>query len=261
MLILSRYLEERQRGFLPREACDLASARTGRAFFTSAATTIGGFAVLIVSPLPLLRDFGIIVTMNVAVALLAALVVMPPMLLWADAEQRRYLAAKSRVGSVRLSAPDRLSRQWAAGGVVALAATVIVLLGAASSESGSAQPFGYFPQALPTTTLPPTTTTTTIPGAETVPTTTIDVASFGTEPPPGIVGPTLFTFLTGAGSTPQEAVCTAETLLSRFTEDELIASGIATFGEAEVVPVVEAALDCQISQEIIDAALTEARGG
>ncbi|MEZ5297844.1 MAG: hypothetical protein R2697_16685 [Ilumatobacteraceae bacterium] len=47
-------------------ASDTAASRTGRAFFTSACTTIGGFAVLIVSPLPLpLRDFGIIVTLNV----------------------------------------------------------------------------------------------------------------------------------------------------------------------------------------------------
>ena len=82
VLILGRYLEERQRGHAPREATDTAASRTGRAFFTSAMTTIGGFAVLIGSALPLLRDFGIIVTMNVAVALLAALVVMPPLMVW-----------------------------------------------------------------------------------------------------------------------------------------------------------------------------------
>jgi hypothetical protein len=34
--------------------------------------------------LPLLRDFGIIVALNVAVALLSALVILPPMLVWAD---------------------------------------------------------------------------------------------------------------------------------------------------------------------------------
>src|SRR5690606_5531203 len=76
VLIFGRYLEERQSGLAPREASDTAAARTGRAFFTSACTTIGGFAVLIVSPLPLLRDFGIIVSLNVSIALLAALVVM-----------------------------------------------------------------------------------------------------------------------------------------------------------------------------------------
>src|SRR5680860_1010935 len=60
VLIMARYLEERQAGKGPREASNHAAARTGRAFFTSAVTTIGGFAVLIGSDLPLLRAFGII---------------------------------------------------------------------------------------------------------------------------------------------------------------------------------------------------------
>ena len=77
-------MEERRQGLSAREATDVASARTGLAFFTSALTTIGGFAVLIFSALPLLRDFGLIVTLNVAVALLSALVVLPPLLVWAD---------------------------------------------------------------------------------------------------------------------------------------------------------------------------------
>ena len=83
-LIITRYLEERKKGLSAREATDVASARTGLAFFTSALTTVGGFAVLVFSALPLLRDFGIIVTMNIAVALLSALVVLPPILVWAD---------------------------------------------------------------------------------------------------------------------------------------------------------------------------------
>jgi hydrophobe/amphiphile efflux-3 (HAE3) family protein len=84
VLIITRYTEERKKGLSAREATDVASARTGLAFFTSALTTVGGFAVLIFSALPLLRDFGIIVTMNVGVALLSALVVLPPILVWAD---------------------------------------------------------------------------------------------------------------------------------------------------------------------------------
>ena len=83
-LIITRYMEEREAGLSAREATDVASARTGLAFFTSALTTIGGFAVLIFSALPLLRDFGLIVTLNIAVALLSALVVLPPLLVWAD---------------------------------------------------------------------------------------------------------------------------------------------------------------------------------
>jgi hypothetical protein len=83
-LILLRYVEERRRGYEPREAVDVAASRTGRAFVVSALTAIAGVAVLSFSSLPLLRDFGRIVAMNVAVALLSALVVLPPMLIWAD---------------------------------------------------------------------------------------------------------------------------------------------------------------------------------
>jgi uncharacterized protein len=83
-LILARYLEERDRGLSPEAASAQAGARTGKAFVTSALTTVGGFAVLMFSALPLLRDFGAIVALNVAVALLAALVVQPPLLIWSD---------------------------------------------------------------------------------------------------------------------------------------------------------------------------------
>jgi predicted RND superfamily exporter protein len=83
-LILLRFLEERRRGLEPRAAIDIAAARTGRAFIVSALTAISGVAVIATSSLPLLRDFGRLVGMNVAVALLAALVVLPPLLVWAD---------------------------------------------------------------------------------------------------------------------------------------------------------------------------------
>ena len=91
-LILARYTEERERGLSPEAASAQAGARTGKAFVTSALTTVGGFAVLMFSALPLLRDFGAIVALNVAVALLAALVVQPPLLIWAD--RRGWLLPK-----------------------------------------------------------------------------------------------------------------------------------------------------------------------
>jgi hypothetical protein len=83
-LILLRFVEERRRGLEPKEAIDVAAARTGRAFVVSGMTAVAGVAVLSFSSLPLLRDFGRIVAMNVSVALLSALVVLPPMLVWAD---------------------------------------------------------------------------------------------------------------------------------------------------------------------------------
>lgn len=83
-LILYRYLEERRRGLEPHEAMNAAGARTGRAFVVSALTTMVGVAVIALSSLPLLRDFGITVAINISVALLAALVILPPLVIWAD---------------------------------------------------------------------------------------------------------------------------------------------------------------------------------
>jgi uncharacterized protein len=83
-LILLRFIEERRRGLAPREAVDATASRTGRAFIVSALTAIAGVAVIAFSSLPLLRDFGLVVAMNVTVALLSALVFLPPMLVWAE---------------------------------------------------------------------------------------------------------------------------------------------------------------------------------
>jgi uncharacterized protein len=83
-LILLRFVEERRRGLTPKAAVDTTAARTGRAFVVSAMAAVAGVGVIATSSLPLLRDFGAIVALNVAVALLSALVVLPPILVWAD---------------------------------------------------------------------------------------------------------------------------------------------------------------------------------
>jgi hydrophobe/amphiphile efflux-3 (HAE3) family protein len=83
-LLLLRFVEERRRGSTPRQAMDDAASRTGRAFIVSGLTAISGVAVIATSSLPLLHDFGQIVALNVTIALLSALVVLPPMLVWAD---------------------------------------------------------------------------------------------------------------------------------------------------------------------------------
>jgi uncharacterized membrane protein YdfJ with MMPL/SSD domain len=79
-----RFVEERGRGLAPRQAMDATARRTGRAFMVSGMTAIAGVAVLGTSSMPLLSDFGIIVAINITVALLSALVVLPPILVWAD---------------------------------------------------------------------------------------------------------------------------------------------------------------------------------
>jgi hydrophobe/amphiphile efflux-3 (HAE3) family protein len=86
VLIMARYFEERERGRTPREAIDMASARIGRAITVAGLTTIGGFGVLAFSRFPLLETFGIVTALNVGIALFSALIVLPPLLIWADEE-------------------------------------------------------------------------------------------------------------------------------------------------------------------------------
>ena len=83
VLLQARYREERARGRTPDQAV-ATLPRIGRAFVASGLTLAGGFAVMAVSPLPLLRDFGIVVAVDVAIALVSALVIMPPLLRWTD---------------------------------------------------------------------------------------------------------------------------------------------------------------------------------
>ncbi|MGB6057032.1 MAG: MMPL family transporter [Microthrixaceae bacterium] len=83
-LILLRYIEERRRGLEPRAAIDVTAARTGRAFIVSAMTAIAGVAVISFSSLPLLSNFGMFVALKIAIALAAALIVLPPLIIWAD---------------------------------------------------------------------------------------------------------------------------------------------------------------------------------
>jgi uncharacterized protein len=89
-LLLLRFIEERRRGLGPAQAVAAMSARTGRAFMVSAATGVAGVLVIASSSQPVLRDFGLIVAMNVSIALLSALVIMPPLLIWA--EQRGWVS-------------------------------------------------------------------------------------------------------------------------------------------------------------------------
>ncbi len=89
ILLMSRYHEERAAGLAPRPAMSKASLRIGRAIAASGLTVMGGFAVLAFSNFPLLSNFGIVTTVNVGVSLLSTLILLPPLLVWADESQRR----------------------------------------------------------------------------------------------------------------------------------------------------------------------------
>jgi predicted RND superfamily exporter protein len=86
VLLMSRYFEEREKGQAPRAAMDVASLRIGRAIAASGLTVIGGFGALAFSNFPLLESFGQVTVLDMALCLLATLIVLPPLLVWLDEE-------------------------------------------------------------------------------------------------------------------------------------------------------------------------------
>jgi hydrophobe/amphiphile efflux-3 (HAE3) family protein len=84
VLIEARYREEREAGRPAAAAVAAGLPRIGRAFVASGLTVVGGFGVLALSPMPLLREFGLIVAADVLCALASALVILPPLLVRAD---------------------------------------------------------------------------------------------------------------------------------------------------------------------------------
>ena len=86
---LPRGARRRARG--RRRLCARAYARTGAAVLASGVTAIAGFAVLIASDIQMLRDFGFVTVIDLAVALLGVMVVLPAALVWMErAMKDRY---------------------------------------------------------------------------------------------------------------------------------------------------------------------------
>lgn len=83
--ITHRFLDEREHGAATiAEAIDTTMRTTGGALIGSAITTALGFAVLVFSPIPPMGQFGLLTAITVGYSLIAAIVVLPPMLVvWA----------------------------------------------------------------------------------------------------------------------------------------------------------------------------------
>ncbi|MGV3760407.1 MAG: efflux RND transporter permease subunit [Actinomycetota bacterium] len=110
VLMLARFLEERASGADPSTAVARAAARIGRAFLASGLTLLGGFVVLAVSPMPLLVDFGVVVAIDVALALVSVLIVLPPLLRaaagWLPADVPAAITAPDREPAPALADPS-----------------------------------------------------------------------------------------------------------------------------------------------------------
>jgi hydrophobe/amphiphile efflux-3 (HAE3) family protein len=81
-VILSGRFHEEREGLAPAEALRRAYARTGAAVLASGATAVAGFAVLMVSDIQMLRDFGLVTVIDLAAALLGVILVLPAALAW-----------------------------------------------------------------------------------------------------------------------------------------------------------------------------------
>lgn len=77
VILSARFHEERGGGRSVAEALRRAYARTGAAVLASGVTATVGFAVLIASDIRMLRDFGFVTVIDLAVALLGVMVVLP----------------------------------------------------------------------------------------------------------------------------------------------------------------------------------------
>ena len=84
VLISARYREERASGVPSVVAVERAYVSTGAAVRASGITAIAGFAVLIASDIAMLRQFGISTVVDLSVALLGVLLVLPAALVWAE---------------------------------------------------------------------------------------------------------------------------------------------------------------------------------
>ena len=84
VLLSERHRQERTAGYDTIEALRRAYARTGAAVAASGATAIGGFAVLVLSDIRILRDFGLVTLIDLTVAIAGVLVALPAALVIAD---------------------------------------------------------------------------------------------------------------------------------------------------------------------------------
>jgi uncharacterized protein len=82
VLLLERYWEELGRGASRQEAMNQAVSRIGRAITASGLTVMAGFAALLASSFPAIREFGAVTVIDVSLALVATIVVVPPLALW-----------------------------------------------------------------------------------------------------------------------------------------------------------------------------------
>ena len=104
VILSARFREERDAGLSVGEALRRTYARTGAAVLASGATATAGFAVLILSEIRMLRDFGLVTVVDLGVALAGVMLVLPAVLVLAESRAPRLeRAGAGRDGRRRLA--------------------------------------------------------------------------------------------------------------------------------------------------------------
>jgi predicted RND superfamily exporter protein len=98
VLLAARFREERGRGHAVGEALRRTYATTGVTVAVSGATAIAGFAVLALSDVRMLRDFGLVTVVDLTVSLLGVLAVLPAVLVLAERRAARRRVPAGRGG-------------------------------------------------------------------------------------------------------------------------------------------------------------------
>jgi predicted RND superfamily exporter protein len=80
ILITERYEEEKHKQKSDKEAIRVSLAKMSNPILVSALTTMGGFSALIFSDFVILSNFGIMTLVNISLALISTLVVLPAIL-------------------------------------------------------------------------------------------------------------------------------------------------------------------------------------
>lgn len=80
ILIMERYFEVKEKVEDNEEAIVTTIGKMGKPIIASALTTIGGFSALVISDFEILSNFGIMTLVNISLALLSTIIVMPAVL-------------------------------------------------------------------------------------------------------------------------------------------------------------------------------------
>ena len=95
VLLAERYREERAAGHPPTRALERTYRSTGAAVLASGLTAIAGFAVLLLSDIRMLSDFGFVTVVDLAVSLVGVMLVLPAVLVLAERGELTTLPAQA----------------------------------------------------------------------------------------------------------------------------------------------------------------------